>query len=197
MTLSDKQAKKMYLEKDNLVSIDLSNIKKELFTNPKLYIHDLLKSLKAKGRHPFSAYKIDISLIYLKRLYEKIFPQRKHGGHLTSRNREIDLNKSRGETHNVKLSFTLTKDILLPEKAIIQNLFEEVQFRDHIPSFVELIAKSVSLSKTAIQNRIRVGNYAICDDRIEDLLLLYRNKEVSRTKVLKEMRKINKVPQYS
>ncbi len=192
MILSEDQAKKTYFEKDKLVSNDLSDVKKELFTNPKLYIQDLLKSLKAKGIHPFSAYKIDISLIYIKRLYEKVFPQKKHGGHLISKNGETDSDMSRGETHNVKVSFTLTKDLLLPERAIIRNLFEEIQVRDQVPSFVELIAKSVSLSKIAIQNRIRLGNYAMGKDKIEDLLLLYRHKEISHTKVLKEIRKIDK-----
>lgn len=197
MTLIANQVKKTYLVKDNLVSNDLLDAKKELFTNPKLYIQDLLKSLKAKGGHPFSAYKIDISLTYLKWVYEDSFPQKKHGGHLISKNGETDSDMSRGETHNVKVSFTLTKDILLPKRAIIQNLLQGVQIQDHIPSFVDLIAKRVSLSKTAIQNRIRVGTYAMHSDKIEDLLLLYRKKEVSHTKVLMEIRKIDKETIYS
>lgn len=61
----------------NIVKMDLSSVKKELFTNPRLYIQDLIKSLKAKREPPFFAYKIDLSLTYLKELYKKIFPQKK------------------------------------------------------------------------------------------------------------------------
>ena len=177
----------------NIVKMDLSFVKKELFTNPRLYIQDLIKSLTVKREPPFSAYKIDLSLTYLKELYEKVFPQKKHGGHLASKNGDINLSTSRDETYNVKASFTLTKDIPLLERAIIKILFEGVIIRNHIPSFVELISTRVSLSKTAIQNRIRVGKYAINSDKIADLILLYRKKGVSHSKVLKEIRKLDKM----
>lgn len=72
-------------------------------------------------------------------------------------------------------------------------MFEGAEDRNHLPSFVELISTRVSLSKTAIQNRIRVGKYVIKSDRIDDLILLYRKKGVSRSKVLKEIRKIDKM----
>ena len=176
----------------NIVKIDLNSVKKELFNSPRLYIQDLLKSLKVKKDPPFSAYKIDLSLTYLKELYEKIFPQKKHGGHLTSKNGEFDLDMSRGETYKVEESFTLKKDIPLLDRSIIINLFEGVEIRNHIPSFVELISTRVSLSKTAIQNRMRVGKYAINSDKIDDLILLYRKKGVSHSKVLKEIRKIER-----
>jgi len=60
----------------NIVKMDLSSVKKELFINPRLYIQDLIKSLTVKREPPFSAYKIDLSLTYLKELYEKTFPQK-------------------------------------------------------------------------------------------------------------------------
>ena len=52
------------------------------------------------------------------------------------------------------------------------------------------------MSKTAIQNRIRVGKYAIYSDKVDDLILLYRKQGISHTKVLKEIRKreTNKKP---
>ena len=177
----------------NIVKMDLGSVKIELFNNPRLYIQDLLKSLKLKRDPPFSAYKIDLSLTYLKELYEKVFPQKKHGGHLTSKNGEFDLDMSRDEAYKGEESFTLKKGIPLLERSIILNLFEGVEIRNHIPSFVELISTRVSLSKTAIQNRIRVGKYAINSDKIDDLILLYRKKVVSHSKVLKEIRKLDKM----
>jgi hypothetical protein len=172
--------------------MDLISVKNELFNNHRLYIQDLIKSLKVKRELPFSAYKIDLSLAYLKELYENIFPQKKHGGHLTSKNGEIKLNMSRDETYNERVSLSLRRDVPLLDRSIIINLFEGVKIRNRIPSFVELISTRVSLSKTTIQNRIRVGKFAINSDKIDDLILLYRKKEVSHSKVLKEIRKIEK-----
>ncbi len=200
MTLIESRLEQSKIEKyrmnkvnRNIVNKDLITIKKELYINPRLYIQDLLKSLTVKRRPPFPAYKVDLSLAYLKSLYEHNFPQIKHGGHLAHNNNEIDSNMSRGKTYNVKECFTLKKGILLPHRSIIKNLFEVTHIQNHIPSFVEIISKRVSLSKTAIQNRIRVGKYMINSERIDDLILLYRKKGASHSKVLKEIRKIDKM----
>lgn len=199
MTLIENGDEQSKTERSNInkkvpgiVNTDLISVKTELFTNPRLYIQNVLKSLKIKGESPFSGYKTDLSLTFLKDLYEKVFPRKKHGGHLSSRLGESNLNTSRDETYNVKDSFTLRKDVLLSDRAIIKILVEGIKVRNRIPSFVELISTRVSFTKTAIQNRIRVGKSMFDSDGIEDLILLYRKKEISHSKVLKEIRKIDK-----
>ena len=199
MTLIENGDEQSKIEKRNInnkvpgiVNSDLISVKKELFTNPRFYIQNLLNSLKARRNSPFSAYKIDLSLTFLKGLYEKVFPQKKHGGHLSSRLGESNLNTSKDETYNVKDSFTLRKDVLLSDRAIIKILVEGIKVRNQIPSFVELISTRVSFTKTAIQNRIRVGKSMFDSEGIEDLILLYRKKETSHSKILKEIRKIDK-----
>ena len=192
MTLIDNNSKKNHFEKDRLVNNDLNAVKVELFTHPRSYIQDLLKSLKVKKEAPFPSYRIDISLAYLKNLYENVFPHKRHGGHLSSRFGESKLNTSRDETYNVKDGFTLRKDVLLSDRAIIKILVEGIKIRNQIPSFVELISTRVSFTKTAIQNRIRVGKSMFDSEGIEDLILLYRKKEISHSKILKEIRKIDK-----
>jgi len=175
---------------------DINAIRKEISDNSRSFVQNLMKSLKLKSQQPFSAYKVDLSLFYLKQVYERIFPQKKHGGHLALKNGEIDLKTSRSETYNVRETLTLRRDVPLLDRSIIINLFEGVKIRNRIPSFVELISKRVSLSKTTIQNRIRVGKFAINSDKIDDLILLYRKKEVSHSKVLKEIRKLDKRTKY-
>lgn len=72
------------------------------------------------------------------------------------------------------------------------NLFEGIKIHDNFPSFIELICRRVSLSKTAIQDRIRVGKYLIENGSFSNLTLLYRKNGVSHSKILQEIRKIDK-----
>jgi hypothetical protein len=176
----------------NFIQADLNSIRNELIKNSRMFIQNLVKSLKTKKNQPFTSYKIDLSLIYLKNTYEKAFPHKKHGGVRFPKTKNSKNIAKNSLLDQVTKTVTWDKSISLLEKSIVLNLLEGIAIRKDVPSFVKLICVRSELRRTAIQNRIRVGKFAINSNKIDDLILLYRKKGVSHSKVLKEIRKLDK-----
>lgn len=62
-----------------VVQADLGSIKNEIIENPEVFIQNLVGSLGRTIKDPFSAYKMDLSLKYLKQVYESVYLFVKHG----------------------------------------------------------------------------------------------------------------------
>ena len=90
---------------------DLNAIKREISTNSRQFVQNLIKSLKLKKSQPFSPYKVDLSLFYLKNVYEVIFPQKRQGASLISNRNKSDSTKDREETDKVTESVTFKKGV--------------------------------------------------------------------------------------
>lgn len=171
----------------DVIQADLRSIKNELIENSAGFIQNLIKSLKLIKVKPFSAYKVDLSLWYLKKVYESAFPSIRHGGPRISGSTEAQV-VIRNSLHDQDaLSATWVKNISLVDKSIVINLLKGIRFSRKVPSFVELIVLHSDLASRAIHNRIRVGNYiAICSKDNKDILL-FRSNKISRTKFLAEI----------
>lgn len=178
----------------NFIQADLNSIRNDLIENSKVFIQNLVKSLKIKKNQPFTSYKIDLSLIYLKNAYEKAFPRIKHGG---ARFPKAKNSKDMAQNlllQQVTATVTWDKNISIIEKSIVINLLEGTVIRKKVPSFVKLICIQSGLKRTAIQNRIRTGNYIIDRGEINKTILLYRSRKISHTRFLKEIIKPNSNP---
>jgi hypothetical protein len=173
---------------NNQIIQDINAIKREISENSRTFIQNLIRSLELKTHQSFSAYKVDLSLYYLKHLYEKVFPQKRHGGNLTTDLNQKHSKKIRIEIVRVTESVTLRKSVPLLERTIIINLFEGVKFRNSIPSFIKLFSERSSLSRSTIQNRIRVGKYLIEGKMFSEIASKYRIGLVNHSYIL---RKIN------
>jgi hypothetical protein len=178
----------MNIMNDQIVR-DVNAIKREISDNSRLFIQSLIKSLKLKKHQPFSHYKIDLSLFYLKQLYERNFPQKKHGANLLSNRDKMHIKKSREETDRVTESVTFRNGISLLNRTIIINLLEGVKYRDQVPSFVKLVSNRSFLSRSTIQNRIRVGQWLTNDTILSDVILQYRKGLISHSQVLRQVNK--------
>lgn len=170
-----------------VIQADLSSIKNELIENPEVFIKNLIESLRLIKDKSFSAYKVDLSLSYLKKVYESAFPSVKHGGPRTSKSKK-PANSVRNSTQKqVGLSITWSKSISLVDKAIVINLFKGIRLRRKAPKFAELIALRSELSSAAIHKRIRVGNYIANCTEANMNILLFRRSKISHTKFLAEI----------
>ena len=171
------------------VQTDLDSIRNDLIKNSKAFIHNLVKSLITKKKKPFTSYKMDLSLSYLKNAYEKAFPHKKHGGALLSKAKKSNLLDKNPSLKQLTAAVIGDKNISILEKSIVLNLLEGIAIRKSVPSFVNLICMLSELSRTAIQNRIRVGNYIMSCGEIDKTILLYRSKKISHSRFLKEIPK--------
>ena len=181
-----KIRKRNEFNSNGLVQTDLDSIRNDLIKNSKGFIQDLIKSLISKKKQPFTPYKIDLSLYYLKNAYEKAFPHKKHGGVRFPKAKNSDLLAKNLSLKQLTATVTRDKNISILEQSIVLNLLEGIEIRKDVPSFVNLISMLSELSRTVIQNRIRAGNYIIDRGENNKLILLYRNKEISHTRFLKE-----------
>lgn len=129
---------------------DLNAIKKEISDNSRVFVQNIIKSLKLKKQQPFSEYKVDLALYYLKQLYERIFPHTKHGAQLIARFNKMNFKVIRGETDKVTESVTFRKGVSLHERSIIINLLEGVKIQGRVPSFVQIISFRSYLSRSTI-----------------------------------------------
>lgn len=175
----------------NFIQADLNSIRNDLINNSKAFIQNLIKSLKTKKNQPFTPYKIDLSLFYLKTAYEKAFPHKKHGGARRPKPKNSERLARISSPEQVAATVTWDKNISILEKSIVLNLLEGITIRKDVPSFVELICIRSELRRTSIQNRIRTGNYIIDCREIDKTILLYRSKKISHTRFLKEIFKSN------
>lgn len=166
---------------------DLNAIKREISDNSRLFVQNLVKSLKLKKHQPFSSYKVDLSLFYLKYVYENIFPQKKHGAKLLSDRKKTHLVSLREKSDKVTEAVTFRNDISLIHRTLIINLLESVEFQDKMPSFVQLISLRTMLSRATIQNHIRVGKSLVKSKKWSDLALMYRNGTISHSQVLRQI----------
>ena len=164
---------------------DMNAIKKEISDNSRVFVQNLIKSLKLKKPQPFSEYKIDLSLFYLKELYERIFPHKKHGAQLMAEFTKTNSKWIKGETYQVIESVTFRNGVSLHNRTIIINLLEGVEFQDRIPNFVQIISARSSLSRGTIQNRIRVGRFLIRSE--SPIVLKYRRGLIKYSQVLNEI----------
>ncbi len=171
----------------DVIKADLNSIKYELIENPRVFILELVKSLKLIKDKPFSAYKVDLSLSYLKKVYERAVIGVKHGGPRIPKAKECENFVRNLLPDQVTLSVTWAKSTPLVDKAIVINLFEGIKLRRKVPSFVELIGLRSELSATTIQNRIRVGNYIANFTEENRDILLFRSNKISHTKFLAEI----------
>jgi hypothetical protein len=176
----------------NFIQADLNSIRNDLIKNSKVLIQNLIKSLKTKKNQPFTSYQIDLSLAYLKKAYEKAFPHKKHGGARIPKVKNSELLTQKSSPEQVTATVTWDKNISILERSIVLNLLEGIAIRKDVPSFVKLICIRSELKRTAIQNRIRAGNYIIDRGEINKTILLYRSKSISHTRFLKEILKSNK-----
>lgn len=172
----------------NFLIKDMNAIKKEISDNSRLFVQNLIKSLKLKKLQPFSSYKVDLSLFYLKQLYERIFPHKKHGAQLLPELNKANFKGIRGENVKVTESVTFRNGVSLYDKSIILNLLEGVRIQGRMPSFVKLISVRSSLSRATVQNRIRVGRFLTQGKISSKIALLYRSGYLSRSKVLREIK---------
>ena len=172
---------------------DMNAIKKEISENSRLFVQNVIKSLKLKKMQPFSEYKVDLSLFYLKQLHERIFPHTKHGAQLIAKFNKMNFKVIRGETDQVTESVTFRNSVSLHDRSIIINLLEGVKIQGRVPSFVKIISARSSLSRGTIQNRIRVGNYIANCTEANESLMLFRSNKISRTKFLEEIKKKKKL----
>ena len=97
----------------NFLIKDLNVIKKEISDNSRSFVQNLIKSLKLKKQQPFSAYKVNLSLFYLKQLYERIFPHKKHRAQLLSELNEANFKGIRGENDKVTESVAFRNGVSL------------------------------------------------------------------------------------
>lgn len=176
----------------NFIQADLNSIRNDLIKNSKVFIQNLIKSLKTKKNQPLMPYKIDLSLAYLKKAYEKAFPHKKHGGARIPKAKNSEFLTQKSSPKQVTATVTWDKNISIIEKSIVLNLLEGIPIRKDVPSFVGLICMQSKLRRTTIQNRIRTGNYIIDCKEINKTILLYRSKSISHTRFLKEILKSNK-----
>lgn len=175
----------------NFIQADINSIRNDLIKNPKVFIQNLVKSLKTKKNQPFTSYKIDLSLANLKSAYEKAFPYKKHGGVRFPKAKNSKDVAQNSLPEQVTATVTWDKNISILEKSIVLNLLEGITIRRSVPSFVKLICIRSGLKRTAIQNRIRTGNYINNCGEIKKTILLYRSKKISHTRFLKEILKSN------
>lgn len=173
----------------DVIQDDLSSIKNELIENPTVFIQKLIESLGLVKKKTFSAYKEDLSLSYLKQVYERAFPYVKHGGtHIPKKNET----KNFVPPDQKKLSFSWVKSGPLADRVIIVNLFKGVKLRGKIPSFVELITLRSGLSKTSIGKKIRAGSYIANCKEVNESIVLFRSNKISHSKFLEEIIKEEK-----
>ena len=175
-----------------IIQADIRSIKNELIENTAGFIQNLVKSLRVIKVKPFSAYKVDLSLSYLKKVYENAFPVAKHGGPRIAQAKESRNLFRDALPDQVTPSVTWATSISVVDKAIVINLFKGIKLIGKVPSFVELIRLRSELSRSTIQNKIRVGNYiANCtEDNVS--ILLFRSNKISHTKFLQEINKKEK-----
>lgn len=166
---------------------DMNAIKKEIADNSRLFVQNVIKSLKLKKQQPFSEYKVDLSLFYLKQLYERIFPHTKHGAQLIVRFNKVNFKVMRGETDRVTESVTFRNGVSLHDRSIIINLLEGVKIQGRVPSFVQIISIRSSLSRATIQNRIRIGRFLIRSELSTNIVLKYRKGLIRHSQVLNEI----------
>ena len=177
---------------NNVIRSDVSSIKAELLDNSAVFLKKLVESLRVITDKPFSAYKVDLSLSYLKQVYERAFPGVKHGGPRISKVKETKTLVRNSSPDQDALSATWATRISLVDKAIVINLFKGIKFCRKVPSFVELIGLRSELSRRAIHNRIRVGNYIAHCTEANRSLLLFRQNKISHTKFLAEIKRKEK-----
>ncbi len=171
---------------------DVNEIRKEISDNSRSFVQNLIKSLKLKKQQPFSAYKVDLSLFYLKQVYERIFPHKKHGARLLSELNKANFKGIRRENDKVTESVTFRNGVSLLDRTVIINLLEGVKIRDQVPSFVKLVSLRSFLSRTTIQNRIRVGRYLVRCEKLWEVVLLYRKGLISHSQVLRQIDNLEK-----
>lgn len=170
-----------------ILSRDMSVIMREILDNSRSFVQNLIKSLKLKKQQPFSAYKVDLSLFHLKQVYERIFPQKKHGGQLLVKNNKTNFKSSRDDTDQVTEFVTFKNGVSLLDRSLIINLLEGVKTQGRIPNFVQIISVRSSLSRGTIQNRIRVGRYLIESESSTNIALKYRKGLLKHSQVLNEI----------
>lgn len=145
----------------DLIQDDLNSIKTELFKNPEAFMQTLFNSIRLFTH--FSAYKIGLSLNYLKLVNEKAFPFVKPGGDRVSRAKDSLEPVQNLLLKQVPSGGTWSKRVSLAERIIIINLFNDIKRVKKIPNFVELVGlrsklSNNKISKSAIYNRIRVDS---------------------------------------
>ncbi len=100
---------------------DLGEIKIELIENPGVFIQKVVNSLKSKKSEPFSAYKVDLSLSYLKKIYEKAYPHKRRGGTHVPKEDEGKKIDEKSSLDQKTLSVVWDKSVPLVERAIVIN----------------------------------------------------------------------------
>ena len=171
---------------------DMNAIKKEISDNSRLFVQNVIKSLKLKKQQPFSEYKVDLSLFYLKQLYERIFPHKKHGAKLFSEINKTNSKVILSKTDQVTRSVTFRNGVSLHDRSIIRNLLEGVKIQGQLPSFVKVVSIRSYLSRTTIQRRIRVGKHLTSSEKPTILALNYRKGLITHTQVLRDIDNFDK-----
>jgi len=170
---------------------DIGSIKNELIENPEIFIQRLIESLGRIKNKPFSNYKVNLSLSYLKQVYERAFPSVKHGGLRSSKAKEFTSSEQKSSLGQVALSSTWSKNVSLVDRAALINLFKGIKHRGNLPSFVKLIASRTELSSRAIEKRIYVGDYIVNCTEVSRNIALFRSNKISHTKFLTEITTMN------
>lgn len=177
-----------------VIQDDIGSIKNELIENTEVFIVNLIKSLRPIKDKPFSNYKVNLSLAHLKQVYEKAFPSVKHGGPRIYKAKESVNIVQNSVPEQVTPGVTWFKNVDLVERAIVMNLLKGIVYHKKILTFVALIGFRSGLASTAIQTRIRVGNY-IANCRGEGMsIALFRNNKISQKRLLTEIIKKEKKP---
>ncbi|GAG94203.1 unnamed protein product, partial [marine sediment metagenome] len=118
-----------------------------MIENPEVFLQNLIKSLKSIKSKPYSSYKVDLSLSYLKKVYEAAFPSIGHGGSRTFRADKTKDDVQNLSPNHVVLSTTWVKNVSLADRNILINLFQGINDRKNIPSFNRLIGLHTGLSQ--------------------------------------------------
>ena len=172
----------------DLIQDDLNSIKTEIFKSPEAFVQTLFNSIRLFTH--FSAYKIGLSLNYLKHVYEKAFPFVKHGGDRVSRTKDFLEPAQKSLQKQVAPDASWSKRVSLAERTIIINLFNDIKRVKKFPNFVELVGLRSKLlnnkiSSRAIHNRIRIGSYIVNSEKLDKNTALFRNNMILFTKFLK------------
>lgn len=176
-----------------VIQADISSIKSELIENPEVFIKKLVGSLRLIKDKSFSAYKVNLSLSYLKEVYERVLPSVKHGGPRTFKSRKLANSVRNSTQKQVEIISSWPKSVSLVDKAIVINLLKGVGLRKRAPSFAKLVALQSELTSRAIHYRIRVGNYIANCTEANRNILLFRSNEISYTKFLAEIIRKEKI----
>jgi hypothetical protein len=183
-------------EKLLIIAQDIATIQKNLIQNPKKYITTLLNAVNTSPKlfTNLTSYILDLSLAYIKQIYEDCFPETSQGGFLKEKSALRNGKYKSDRMTPINLPFSerlhtrfIRSNISIKMRPIILILFQDCRTLSRIPSFVHLLVIKTTKSKRTVYRYIQRGESILHQTVDANLIIAYRNGNVTPTQYYQQM----------